>query len=295
MNFTLRQLEIFKEVATTGHVTNSSEALGISQSAISMALQELEANLNTKFFERRNKKLILNENGRLLLEKASTLLKEFEELENSFLEDSVSGKLRIGASQTVGDYIMPSLIYAFMQKYPDAKCELVVGNTKEVVSLIEAGDLDVGFVEGFVNDPKIEIKPWMEDELVVVASDKSQFLKDEYKLDELASKKWILREKGSGTRAVFEEGLGDNFSKLNIFLTLGHNEAIKKIVEQTDSVTCLSRLAVQRELNEKRLFEIKIKNHAFKRKLPRLLHKEKYQSKLLKSFTDFVEAYTIQK
>jgi len=291
VNFTLRQLEIFKEVATTGHVTNSSEALGISQSAISMALQELEANLNTKFFERRNKKLILNENGRLLLDKASSLLKEFEELENSFLEDSVSGKLRIGASQTVGDYIMPALIYAFMQKYPDAKCELVVANTKEIISQIDSGELDIGFIEGHVNDNKIETKLWKEDELVVVASNRKEFAKDEYKIDELCQKKWILREKGSGTRAIFEEALGDSFSKLNIFLTLGHTEAIKKLVEQSEAITCVSRLAVQRELNDGRLFELKIKNYTFKRKLPRLLHKEKYKSKLLKSFMEFSEKF----
>ncbi len=291
MNFTIRQLEIFKEVATTGHVTNSSEALGISQSAISMALQELESNLKTKFFERRNKKLILNENGRLLLERSNKLLKEFEELENSFMEDNISGKLRIGASQTIGDYIMPQLIYAFMQKYPDAKCELIVANTKDILSEIDGGDIDVGFIEGFVSDTKLDSKHWKDDELLVVASNKKKFSKDEYKLDDLASQKWILREKGSGTRAIFEDGLGDDFGKLNIFLTLGHNEAIKKIVEQSDSLTCISRLAVQKEIDEGKLFEVKIKNFVFKRKLLRLLHKEKYQSKLLKSFMEFAEKF----
>lgn len=291
MNFTIRQLEIFKEVATTGHVTNSSEALGISQSAISMALQELESNLKTKFFERRNKKLILNENGRLLLERANRLLKEFEELENSFLENNISGKLRIGASQTIGDYIMPQLIYAFMQKYPDAKCELVVANTKDILTQLDGGEIDIGFIEGFVSDSKLDSKHWKDDELLVIASNKKKFSKDEYKLDELSNQKWILREKGSGTRAIFEDGLGDDFAKLNIFLTLGHNEAIKKIVEQSDSIACISRLAVQKEIDEGKLFEVKMKNFVFKRKLLRLLHKEKYQSKLLKSFMEFAEKF----
>lgn len=291
MNFTIRQLEIFKEVATTGHVTNSSEALGISQSAISMALQELESNLKTKFFERRNKKLILNENGRLLLERANRLLKELEELENSFLENNISGKLRIGASQTIGDYIMPQLIYEFMQKYPDAKCELIVANTKEILAQLHGGEIDIGFIEGFVSDSKLDSKHWKDDELLVIASNKKKFSKEEYKLDELSNQKWILREKGSGTRAIFEDGLGDDFAKLNIFLTLGHNEAIKKIVEQSDSITCISRLAVQKEIEEGKLFEIKIKNFVFKRKLLRLLHKEKYQSKLLKGFMEFAEKF----
>lgn len=291
MRFTVRQLEIFKEVATTGHVTNSSEALGISQSAISMALQELEANLGTKFFERRNKKLILNENGRLLLERSTAMLKEFEELESAFLEDGISGKLKIGASQTIGDYMIPQLIYAFMARYPLSKCELVVANTKDIVSMLDSGDVDVAFVEGYVNDQRIDTKHWSDDELIAIVSDKKVFKKDEYKLSELESSKWILREKGSGTRAIFEEGLGDNFPKLNIFLTLGHNEAIKNLVMDTDSITCLSRQVVQKELDGQKLFEIKIKNFSFKRKLLRLTHKEKYQSKLLKSFLEFSEEF----
>ncbi len=291
MKFTVRQLEIFKEVATTGHVTNSSEALGISQSAISMALQELESNLGTKFFERRNKKLILNENGRLLLDKATLMLKEFEELESAFLEDGISGKLKIGASQTIGDCIMPQLVYAFMQKYPLSKCEIVVANTKDIISMLDNGDVDIAFVEGFVNDQRVDIKHWSDDELIAVVSDKKVFKKDEYKLQEIEDSKWILREKGSGTRAIFEEGMGDNFGKLNVFLTLGHNEAIKNLVMGTDSITCLSRLAVQKELDDKKLFEVKIKNYSFKRKLLRLTHKEKYQSKLLKSFVEFSEEF----
>ena len=295
MKFTMRQLEIFKEVATTGHVTNSSEALGISQSAISMALQELEANLNTKFFERRNKKLILNENGRLLLEKSTALLKEFEELESIFLEDGVSGRLKIGASQTVSDYIMPELVYSFMEMYPESRCELLVANTKKIAAMLESGEIDIGFIEGFINDPKFETHPWDDDELIVVVSDKDAYKKKEYKIDELAEYKWILREKGSGTRAVFESGLGEHFAKLNIFLTLGHNEAIKKLVMSSDSVTCLSRLAVQKELDEGKLFEVNIKGFTFKRKLLRLAFKDKYESKLLKSFLKFSEGFKKQK
>lgn len=290
MNFTIRQLEIFREVALSGHVTNSSEVLGISQSAISMSLQELESNLNTKFFERRNKKLILNENGRMLLEKSTQLLIELERLQNSFLEDSVSGRLKIGASQTIGDYIIPSVIYKFMQKYPNAKCELVVANTKDTASLLENGEIDIGFVEGFVSDPRLDIKQWQEDELVVVASNKKKFSKDEYKIEELVESNWILREIGSGTRAVFEETIGDNASKLNLFLTLSHNEAIKKIVEQSDSLTCISKLVAEKELEEGRLFKLNIKNMSFKRKLLRVLHKDKFHTKLLNSFMEFAGA-----
>lgn len=291
MQFTIRQLEIFKIVAELGHVTNSSEVLGVSQSAISMAIQELETNLNCQLFERRNRKLILNENGRMLLEKIKKILLSLNELESSFLECDSTGRLVVGASMTIGEYIMSQIAYKFMQENPNSKIELIIANTKEITDGLLLGNIDVAFVEGLVQNEKIETTPWREDELAVVASDKNIFNKKSYKLHDLYDKKWILREFGSGTRAIFQRFLGDKFSELNVFLTLGHTEAIKKIVETSDTIACLSKLAIKREIAEGKLFEINIDGYTFKRELQLAVFKEKYQSKLLKKFVDFVYAY----
>lgn len=291
MHFTIRQLEIFKAVAESGHVTNSCESLGISQSAVSMAIQELETNLDCQLFERRNRKLILNENGRLLLDRTKKLLLDLRELEGAFLEDEATGSLVVGASMTIGEYIMPNIVYQFMQKYPSSKIELIIANTKEISDGLINGHIDVAFVEGIVQSEKIETRPWMQDELTVVASDKKVFSKKNYHIEELYDKKWIIREVGSGTRGVFQRFIGEKFNKLNIFLTLGHTEAIKKIVETSDSITCLSKLAVQNELNDGTLFEVVLNDYKLKRELQSAVFKEKYQSKLLKRFVDFVYSY----
>lgn len=291
MQFTIRQLEIFKAVAETGHVTNSCESLGISQSAVSMAIQELETNLDCQLFERRNRKLVLNENGRMLLENAKKILLSLKELEGAFLENDATGSIVVGASMTIGEYIMPNITYQFMQKYPHSKIDLIIANTKEITDGLASGHIDVAFVEGIVQNDKIETRPWREDDLAVVVSNKKVFSKKSYKIEELYDKKWIIREVGSGTRGVFHRFLGDKFSHLNVFLTLGHTEAIKKIVETSDSVTCLSRLAVQTELGDGRLFELQLEGYQLKRELQLAVFKEKYQSKLLKRFVDFVYAY----
>lgn len=291
MQFTIRQLEIFKAVAETGHVTNSCESLGISQSAVSMAIQELETNLDCQLFERRNRKLILNENGRMLLENAKKILISLKELEGAFLETDATGSLVVGASMTIGEYIMPNIAYQFMQKYPLSKIDLIIANTKEITDGLVNGNIDIAFVEGIVQNEKIETRPWRQDDLAVVASNKKVFSKKSYKIEDLYTKKWIIREVGSGTRGVFHRFLGDKFANLNVFLTLGHTEAIKKIVETSDTLTCLSRLAVQSELDAGILFELQLEGYELKRELQSAIFKEKYQSKLLKRFVDFVYAY----
>jgi DNA-binding transcriptional LysR family regulator len=124
-----------------------------------------------------------------------------------------------------------------------------------------------------------------------VASDKKEFPRKKYKIEELYEKKWILREMGSGTREIFRQFLGNHFTKLNIFMTLGHTEAIKRIVSKSEGLCCLSRLAVQKELDEGTLFEIHVEGMSFERDLLQLIYKDKYQSLLLREFIKFAASY----
>jgi len=252
MPITLRQLEIFEEVAANQHVTKASERLLISQSAVSMAIAELESTVGGPLFERRGRRLLLNERGRLLLPEAREILGRARTIERVLNEATTEpvGELRVGASTTIGNYILPWLLGEFARLYPRAKAYLIVGNTKQIETAVDNGQLDLGLVEGPCHIPSVNSAFWREDELVVIAGQGHPWHREKTASAEMLAKApWIMREKGSGTREVFESAMARQGIGITISLELGHTEAIKKAVEAGLGVGCLSRMAVQRELD----------------------------------------------
>jgi DNA-binding transcriptional LysR family regulator len=262
----------------------------MSQPAVSMALAELEASAGGPLFMRRGRRLLLNDRGRLLLEPAQEILRNVANFEN-LLEESdrePRGILRIGASTTIGNYLLPSLIARFSRLYPRAKASLQVGNTQQIELSLEQGAIDLGLIEGPSHAPLLKTLPWRDDELVVIVG-RGHPMSGEKSVSAamLANADWIMREPGSGTREVFEAALSEWVSNINITLELGHTEAIKKAVEAGLGVSCLSRLAVQRELENGWLVEIKT-SLDLKRSLTILLRNDTCRTKLLQSFLDML-------
>jgi DNA-binding transcriptional LysR family regulator len=291
MGITLRKLAVFAKVAETGQVTKAGELLLMSQPAVSMALAELEVSAGGPLFMRRGRRLLLNDRGRLLLEPAQEILRNVANFEN-LLEESEReprGLLRIGASTTIGNYLLPSLIARFSRLYPGAKASLQVGNTQQIELSLEQGAIDLGLIEGPSHAPLLKTMPWRDDELVVIAA-KGHPMSGEKSVsaDMLATADWIMREPGSGTREVFEAALSGWVSSINISLELGHTEAIKKAVEAGLGVSCLSRLAVQRELENGWLVEIGT-SLDLKRSLTILLRNDTCRTRLLQSFLDMLQ------
>ncbi len=285
---TLRQLEIFLNVVREGHLTNVAKAMGLSQSAISMAIKELEKILGNPLFDRINKKLILNEMGRAFEKEITPILKKINDIEYEFKNTINKGMIRVGASTTIVDYLMPPIICSYMNTYPEVKVALKEGNTKKIVELIKDGELDVGFIEGMVNDPEIIKTIIGVDELVVVTTDES--LKDECFIDTIQDKKWVLREEGSGTRDVFLDYVKDKVDHINIFLELGHTESIKSLLINHQCLTCISKIAVTRELKDKKLFQVPLKNFECRRNFYMIYHKDKYKSELFNKFVIFTQS-----
>ncbi len=285
---TLRQLEIFLNVVREGHLTNVAKAMGLSQSAISMAIKELEKILGNPLFDRINKKLILNEMGRAFEKEIAPILKKINDIEYEFKNTINKGMVRVGASTTIVDYLMPPIICSYMNTYPDVKVALKEGNTKKIIDLIKEGELDVGFIEGVINDSEIIKTIIGVDELVVVTTDES--LKDECFIDTIQDKKWVLREEGSGTREVFLDYVKDKVDHINIFLELGHTESIKSLLINHQCLTCISKIAVIRELEEKKLFQVPLRNFECKRNFYMIYHKDKYKSELFNKFVTFTQS-----
>ena len=285
MKLTLRQMQIFLHVVKSGHLTNVAKEMKLSQSAISMSIKELENILGRPVFDRINKKLVLNEVGRAFHKEIDPIFKKLSDIEYEFKNSENKGMIRVGASTTIVDYLMPSIICSYMSAYPDVKITLKEGNTKEIAAMIEEGSIDVGFVEGLVSGSNIIKEKIGIDELLVVTADKN--LAASCYIDELAEKRWVLREEGSGTREVFLNYIKEKVDNLNIFFELGHTESIKSILMNRECLTCISKISVESEINNGKLYKVAVKNFECKRDFLMIYHKDKYHSTLFEKFLFF--------
>jgi len=292
LDITLRQIEIFINVVNSGHLTNVASEMNLSQSAVSMSIKELENILGRPLFDRINKKLMLNETGRAFHKDVTPIYKKLSDIEFEFKNSPNKGMIRVGASTTIVDYLMPPIICNYMNNYPDVKISLKEGNTKAIIKMIKDGSVDVGFIEGIVTDPDIVVSNVGVDELVVVTADPS--LKGEYYIDELAQRRWVLREEGSGTRDVFLNYIKDKVKSLNIFLELGHTESIKSILLHHNCVACISKIAVQDEIDKGLLHKVALRNFECKRDFLMIHHKDKYRKGLFEKFVFFANKMMVQ-
>ncbi len=291
MAITLRQLEIFVRVAASQHVTKASEQLLISQSAVSMAIAELERFAGAPLFERRGKRLLLNDRGRLILPDAQEALRRVGTIEQ-LLSESIGepvGVLSVGASTTIGNYLLPAIVGEFSRRYLRAKALLQVGNSQQVEHAVGSGELDVGLIEGPPHAASLLSSPWKGDELVVVVGKGHPWgTRRRASARMLEEASWIMRETGSGTREVFEAAMAARRIGFNIAMELGHTEAIKKAVEAGLGVGCLSRMAVQRELEHGWLVEVATPL-ALRRDLIILTRECGYRTALLNAFLATLE------
>jgi transcriptional regulator, LysR family len=171
MSLSLRQLEIFEKIASTGSVTRAGEELLLTQSAVSMALSQLEQLSSVPLFERSGRRLVLNDAGRLLLKDARDILLAVKRVEQQLQGETgqLAGELLVGGSTTIANYLLPSLLGDFARSYPHTRVQLTVGNTQQVADLLAAGQLDIAFVEGPCHNRELVAVHWRDDELVVVA------------------------------------------------------------------------------------------------------------------------------
>lgn len=286
MRITLKQIEAFIAVAQSENVTRAAENLNITQSATSMALSDFENQLGRKLFDRVGKRLQLNDTGRLLLPKALDAIARVAELETLAGSDhGLVGPLRIAASLTVGNYVMPGLIGSFMKANPGAKVTLDVANTRHVIQEIQQFRVDMGFIEGFCHEPDIEVIPWCRDEMVIFAAASHPLAtKQAVTLEELAEADWILREPGSGTRDVFDHAVQSKLPRLKLLLEFSHTEAIQHAVESGIGIGCASRRTLEDALRSGTVVALETPDLDLQRDFFLLIHHQKYRTQGLESF-----------
>jgi DNA-binding transcriptional LysR family regulator len=288
MHITLRQLEVFAEVLKSGSTTQASQMLALSQSAVSAALTDLEGQLGVQLFDRVGKRLVVNEHGRLLYPRALALLEQATEIERLFREDN--GAIRVAASSTIGNYILPEVIARYRRDFPDLPLELSVGNSQDVINAVADFRVDIGLIEGPCHAAEIVAEPWLEDELVVFCAPDSPLLEGKVTLARLASAPWILREKGSGTRELVDYLLLSHLPEFHLGMELGNSEAIKHAVRHGLGISCLSRRVIAEQLENGSLMALSVPLPRLTRTLWRIHHRQKHISNALNRFLRYCDS-----
>lgn len=284
LHYSLRQLEVFLATARGGSTRAAADQIARSQSAASTSLAELEAALGVQLFDRIGRRLLLNENGRALLPKAQALVEQAAEVQALFTDEHAA-PLLVAASFTIGEYLLPSLVAQWTQLHPRSQIHLRIGNTREVIAAVAALNVDIGFVEGSQTHADVDVRPWLDDEMVVLAAPGHPLANRCATTRQLAGATWVLREHGSGTRQVADEWLMKNLERVRVGFELGSTEAIKRVVAESDALGCLSRYAVVQSVADGHLVELRTRLPKASRKFAIALHREK---RLGRASTDFL-------
>ncbi|NVN84927.1 MAG: LysR family transcriptional regulator [Rhodopseudomonas sp.] len=285
---TLEQLRIFVAVASREHVTQGARDLNLTQSATSAAIAALEARYATKLFDRIGRRIVLTEAGRTFLIEARAVLARAAAAETVLadLAGLNSGSLTLAASQTVANYWLPPAIARYQARHPAISIKLVIGNTEAVAALVQEGIADIGYVEGEIDEPAMSIAAVADDDLVLVVGPGHPWATHApLPSRDFATARWILRERGSGTRSMFEAALpalGVDPRQLNVALELPSNEAVRSAVEAGAGATVVSKLVAVGSIKAGTLVAVDVAMP--KRQFFALRHKQRYVTQAAQAF-----------
>jgi len=282
MNISLRQLEIFTAVVQESSVTAAARRVGLSQAATSQALAELENQLQRRLFDRHGRRITLNAAGRAMFPAAIEVLDRVRDMAASAARPQWN--LRLFASLTAGNYMLPPLLARFARRYRHARFQVGVGNTGQVIRSLLRFESDAGWIEGSMSHPELKAYPWLRDELVIVGAPDHPLAGRRARESELADARWVLREKGSGTRQVFENAIEGRFRLEEVALELGGIGAVKRAVIHGAGLTCISRSAVKAELARGELRRVLTPWLELHREITVLVHRQKFVDQGLRAF-----------
>ncbi|WP_421344084.1 LysR substrate-binding domain-containing protein [Aeromonas veronii] len=290
MKLTLQQLKVFATIARYGNLGLAANELCLSKGAVSQSLQELERQLSTPLFDRIHPRLQLNNEGRLLQPAAEELLTRMQDIENLFSPNAEpSGQLRLGASQTIGNYLLPTLLASSKQEL-GLPPKVTINNTHLLCHALANFELDMALIEGENHHPDLLAEPWLQDEMLVVAPPGHPLAnKKELTLSRLGGETWVLREAQSGSREQFIQQIQPELPRWQPGLELNTLEAVMLAVEKGLGISFISRLAASDRLADGRLVALPL-SRRFPRQLSLIWHKQKYHSTSLRHFIHFCRA-----
>ena len=289
-----RRLQVFHAVAKHLSFTKAAEALFMTQPAVTFQIKQLEEQFNARLFDRSQGRITLTPAGALALEYAERILALSGELDKRMKEMSgqAAGPLLIGASMTIGEYVLPQLIGKFKARFPDVVPTLFVGNSEAVQERLAERTLDLGFIEGDSHLASLHSELCCEDELQVVCAPSHPLAKEPFALpSSLSQHPYINREAGSGTREVIDRYLakaGVAPESMNVVVELGSPEAIKGLVATGLGFAIMSRVIVAKELQLGHLVQIPLRPRLI-RNFSVVFPKERFHSRLVAGFLAFAK------
>ena len=292
-----RRLKVFHAVAKLLSFTKAAESLHMTQPAVTFQVRQLEEYFNTRLFDRTHNKVNLTPAGSKVYEYADRIFDLYSEMENSVREltGEISGALTIGASTTIAEYMLPTLLGEFKAEYPDINIRLKVSNTEGIVSMVEHNVIDLGVVEASVSNKNLIVEVCHDDQLVVVTPPNHELANrsEAVKPEELKAVPFICREEGSGTREVIMDYLqkaGVGHTDMNFCLELGSPEALKGAVEAGMGISILSRSTIAKELKLGTLCEIQL-DPPLSRPFSFVRQRQKFRVRVMEELLEFAKTY----
>ncbi|WP_019029950.1 LysR family transcriptional regulator [Colwellia piezophila] len=287
MSISIKKLQLFEATARLGKLTKAANELALSQSAASQALKELEQSLGYPLFERVGRDLLITENGLKCLPKVRQIADLLDSLQLANL-NPMSGVLRIVASGTIATYLLPKLLADFIRTYPEVTPEVHIGNTQMVIDYLDKGKASIGLIEGPAVHKRLKITPWQEDKLQVFCPPHHPLAKKSaINLKQLQQQSWVLREHGSGTRAIFDAAIEKIGAQINLAMELTRQSAIKESVKAGLGLGCLSQLSIAEELKNGGLVALQSPLN-LSRRFSLVTHKDSHHNLLTQKFIDYL-------
>ncbi|MBR4944602.1 MAG: LysR family transcriptional regulator [Peptococcaceae bacterium] len=294
-------MRVFITVADKKNFSKAAKALSLTQPAVSFQIQTLEQYYQTMLFDRVNRHVKLTAAGELLLDYAVHMNNLQAELERNMqqLTGHVKGELLIGASTTIGEYILPYVVGSFKRDYPDVNVTIQIMNTKDIGNAVSSKAFDLGIIEGPMDQMEnMNAHKFLEDELVLaMPADHPLASKESITLEELKSLPYITREPGSGSRLIFEQALIDadfDIEDLNIVMELGSTTSIKSAIMGGLGISTISKWAIQDLVKTGKVVALNIDGLTLKRNFNIILNNDKFQSEATGKFLDFLDVENIR-
>lgn len=295
------KLKVFCTVADTKSFSKASEIIHLTQPAVSLQIQALEELYETKLFDRSSSTVALTPAGEILYKYAREILALYSAAEKNIgeLTGLVKGSISVGASTTIGNHLLPTVIADFRKTHPKIKIHLSVGNTKRIVEFLNSGNIDIGLVEGDVARQKLIVEKLISDELVVIVPPLHPWAKKkEISIYDATKEPFVLREEGSGTRQILEKYLnkhGISTHDMKASMMLGSTEAIKEAVESGIGISIVSRWAARKENKYGSLKLLSLKEEKFFRDFSLVFHKNAIASHAVDEFLTYLKNYPFEK